>query len=375
MSKKVLFFVDRLKVGGIQVFLKNVFENIDFNKVSPELLVLDDGKIYDYEEKFRNLGVKVYKLDGVWIDSLLDYKAYNEKMKNFFKENHDYIAVHMNASSKNFLFLYYAKKYGINKRIVHSHNTDFVSKNVLKKSIGNILKFPTKKLATDYFACSEIAGEWLFGKEEVKKGNVVLIKNALNLKKYGFSELVRNKVRNELMVPEDALVIGHVGRFTTQKNHKFLLKVYNEIYKLKPDSLLCLAGIGELYEESVNLANSMECKESVRFLGFRNDVNELLQAYDIFLMPSLYEGFPVSGIEAQATGCSCVFSDTITKEAKILDETIYISLDCSPEEWAKKIVETFDRKTNRLGTNHLLKEKGFDIKDVTKFLENYYLRK
>lgn len=373
MRYKVLFFVDRMRVGGIQILLLNMQKYFDSSVIQCDYLVLDDGETYEFEEKFKKLGANVYKLKGVWVDGIKSYPGYCKAMDAFFKEHHDYTVVHMHASSKNFMLLYYAKKYGIRKRIVHSHNTGFQTHSLMKIMAGNCLKIPMKKLATDYFACSELAGRWLFGNKAVAKGKVCIIPNGIELDKFEFNPEIRKSLRKELGISCNQIVVGNVGRFSVQKNHKFLLKIFASIHKIEPSAVLLLAGIGELMDESKKQAEDLGISQNVRFLGFRSDVMALTQAMDVFLMPSLYEGFPVTGVEAQASGCPCVFSDTITKEVALLDETIYISLDEPENIWAEKTLSTAKSSVERMKSKEKLKSYGFDIKDTVKHLEKFYI--
>lgn len=373
MACKVLFFVDRMRVGGIQIFLMNLQKHFDAQKIQCEYLVLDDGNEYEYEGKFEELGAKVHKLDGVWFNHPLDIVKYCRAMDEFFKNHHDYVAVHMNGSSKNFMLLYYAKKYGIKRRIVHSHSSGFTTKSKIKIMLGNILKSPLIHLTTDFFACSTVAAEWLFGKKISDSGKVKIIPNAVDLDQYEFDADRRIKIRKELNISDDTILIGHVGRFTKVKNHKFLLEVFKQIHEANPKTFLIMAGIGELLEEMKDYAKQLQIDSYVNFLGFREDVMDLTQAMDVFLMPSLYEGFPVTGIESQASGCPCVFSDSITREAALLDATKYISLQVPVKKWAQEtlsIVGTVDR----IKSKEILKKKGFDINDVCRYLEDFYLQ-
>ncbi|MFI3326552.1 MAG: glycosyltransferase family 1 protein [Clostridia bacterium] len=366
MSKpKVLIFVDRMRVGGIQTLLYNQYPY--FDKVDVEFLVLDDGEHYDLEDDFIKTGAKVHKLD-MWLRSPFDFIKYAKKMKEFFKDNHDYIAVHMNSGSKNYMFLQYAKKYGIPVRISHSHNTNFQSTSKAQILLGNMMKVPMKKYSTHLFACSDLAGQWLFGENE----KVIVIPNGVNLDKYGFNKAVRERLRKELNVEEN-IVIGNVGRFVNQKNHIKLIKIFNEIQKKEPNAVLILAGTGELMEQTQKQVNDLKISDKVKFLGFRNDVNDLIQAIDVFLMPSFFEGFPVTGVEAQASGLPCVFADTITKQAAILEETEYAPLNESDEIWAEKTLNLIG-KVSRENSKEQLKNKGFDLIDMVRNIESYYLQ-
>ena len=373
MAYKVLFFVDRMRVGGIQMLLLNLQTHFDPSVIQCEYLVLDDGETYEYEERFKSAGAKLYKLKDVWLDSPYDYIKYCRAMDNFFKEHHDYAAVHMNASSKNFMLLYYARKYGIKKRIVHSHNTGFQTNNPAKKMIGDVFKKPMMQFATDYFACSAIAGEWLFGKKIVDSGKVYVMPNAIDLEKFEFNNDTRMRIRKELGISDDKILIGHVGRFTLQKNHKFLIDIFKKIHEKNDKTMLIMAGIGELMEDTKHQAEELGLSSCVQFLGFRNDVNDLNQAMDVFLMPSFYEGFPVTGIEAQASGCPCVFSNTITKEAALLDTTVYLSLESPADLWADTVLEIAKTSHNRNDSKALLKAKGFDINEMSRKLEKIYI--
>lgn len=371
-KKKVLLFVDRMRVGGIQILLYDIYKHMDQSDLTLEFLVLDDGEKYPLEEKIKALGATVHKLKGVWIRSFTGFKTYRKAMDAFFKEHHDYCAVHMHSSSKNFYLLYYAKKYNIPIRIAHSHNTNFQSKSKAQIMLGNLLKIPMKRYATHYFACSAYAGEWLFGKKNVKQGKVTILKNAVDLDAFEYRQQVRNTIRKELGIGEDTIVIGHVGRFTQQKNHKLLIDIFQEIYQQNSNCILVLAGIGELMEECKDKVKRLGLQNKVKFLGFRSDVNDLLQAMDVFLMPSLYEGFPVTGIEAQASGLPCVFSDTITKEANILEEVRYVSLDADVKTWATETLSLV-QSTNRNTCKSKLQQQGFDIKDYVSTLKKFYL--
>lgn len=372
MSGKVLFFVDTMEGGGIQILLMNLQKNFDAAKIKCDYLVLDDGNTYEYEEKFRELGANVYKLKGVWLNYPTDMIKYCKKVDEFFKEHHDYTAVHMHTSSKNFMILYYARKYGIKKRIIHSHSSGFQTKSKAKIMAGNILKKPLLNVATDYFACSKNAAEWLYGSKIVNKNKAVIMPNAINLDMYEFDEKRRSKVRKEIGISEDTILIGHIGRFIKLKNHSFMLEVFKKIHELNPNTMLIFAGIGECLQQTKDYAKELQIDPYVRFLGFRNDVNDLTQAMDVFFMPSLYEGFPVTAIEAQASGCPCVLSDTITREAALLDETKFISLNDPAEKWADEILSLVG-KVDRSKSKEILKEKGFDISDVCRRLENYYV--
>ena len=374
MQKKVrvLLFVDRMRHGGIQQFIVENIKHMDKTNLIVDVLTLDDGQTYPLEKAVEAAGANFYKLKGIWINKPSDYLKYGKALDEFFKKHNDYKVVHMNASSKNFLLLKYAKKYNIPVRIAHSHNIDFQTKNPVKKIIGNILKIPMKKYATDYFACSYLAGEWLFGKKNIKNGKVKVIHNAVDYDKFKYNENIRKEIRNEFRIKDNELLFGNVGRFTNQKNHTFLIDIFNEIHKHNKDTKLIMVGIGEKEEEIKEKVKSLGLDKVVIFAGFRKDVNKIMQAMDVFLLPSLYEGLPVVGVEAQAAGLpSFTSKDVVTSEVKITNAIEFISLDKSAGEWATEIL---NGDLTRRDTKKELKKAGYFIEDSAKDLVDFYLK-
>lgn len=369
---KILYFVDRLLLGGIQKLIVEWALKIDKSKFQVDFLLLDDGQEYDLEKRLKEEGFHVYKLEGIWIKSLLDYIDYAKALDLFFSNHRDYKVVHMHSSSKNFLVLKYAKKYQVPIRIAHSHNIDFQTKNKLKKCFGDVLKISLRKYATDYFACSTIAGEWLFGKQIVKGPSFKVIHNAIDYGKFKFDPKMREKMRAEFKISGDVLLIGNVGRFMNQKNHTFLIDIFYELTKLNPNVMLILIGIGEKEEEIKNKVAKLHLKDRVIFAGFRENVNELMQAMDVFLLPSLHEGLPVVGIEAQASGLPVFTSkDVVTKELKITNQVHFISLEKNASEWANDILKS---DLSRGNTRKYFEKEGFLIEDIVKELSDFYMK-
>ena len=368
---KVLYFVDRMLRGGIQSLVIDWVSRFDKSKIHVDFLLLDDGKEYELEQTLKELGCTVYKLKGIWVRTPIDFIKYKYAVKSFFKEHHDYKVVHMHSSSKNYMILKYAKKYGVPIRIAHSHNIDFQTKNPLKKLIGNLFKKPLINCATDYFACSKIAGEWLFGEDIVESDKFRVIHNAVDYDKFKFNENIRKNMRKEFGFKENDIVIGNVGRFAQQKNHDFLIDIFNECYKINSNYRLLLVGIGELEQEIKNKVSILGLEKEVVFAGFRKDVNCCMQAMDLFLMPSLHEGLPVVGVEAQASGLTCYMSkDVITPEVKIADNVYFISLNKSSKDCAEKIITSNNDRANNFNK---LNNDGYIIDSVIKTLEKYYL--
>lgn len=364
---KVLYFVDRMRHGGIQQLAVEIAKHMS-KDIQMDFLVLNDGQTYPLEDTIKELGYNLYKVNA-WIYKPTDYMNYYREIDKFFKSHHDYKVVHINTSSKNFLILKIAKKYKIPVRIAHSHNIGFQSKSKAQILMGNMFKPLLKKYATDYFACSKLAGEWLFGKKNVENGKVKIIHNAVDYQKFKLNKEVRKNIRKDLNI-DDKIVIGHVGRFTNQKNHTFLIDVFNEIHKKNKNTVLMLIGIGEKEEEIKEKVKSLNIEQNVLFLGFKDNVNELMWAMDVFLMPSLYEGLPVVGVEAQATGMPCIMSkDVVTDEVKITSGVKFISLNEPAEKWAEEILNSDLKRKN---TEEELKNAGYFIDDMAKELADFY---
>lgn len=367
---KVLYFVDRLLGGGIQQFCLENIKNMDRSKVQIDFLLLDDGETYPLEDEMRKLGCNIKKIDA-WIWKPTDYIKHKRNIEKFFKENHDYKVVHFHGSSKNYMILKYAKKYGIPVRIAHAHSVTFQTKNKLYKIAGNLLKGKILKYATVYFACADTAGEWLYGKKNVENGKVKIIHNAIEYSRFKPNRKIREKFRKDLNYSNKDLVFGHVGRFDKVKNHTFLIDIFNEIQKQNKNSKLLLIGAGPLEEEIRNKIKKLKIEEKVTFTGFKMNVNEYMQAMDAYIMPSLYEGLPITGVEAQAAGLPCFMSkDVITKEVKISDGLKFISLDASAKEWADEILSS---NLSRRNNEQALKEAKYFIEDTAEELKNYYL--
>lgn len=361
---RVASVIGRFVGGGVEAVTINYYRNIDKNKVQLDFICDEDSTNIPYEE-IERMGGKV-----IIIPSYSKPFKYHKALKRVLKEG-NYKIIHSNINTLSVFSLFAAKCAGVPVRIAHSHST--TNKKEKKKNLmKQVLRPFSKFFATNYMCCSELAGRWLFGDKEYDKGNVYLLNNAIDLDKFKYDEKLRKKKRKELGIKDDTLVIGHIGRFVAQKNHTFLIDIFNEIYKKNNNSILLLAGQGPLMEDIKNKVKDLNLDDSVKFLGQRNDANELYQAFDVFLLPSLYEGLPVVGVEAQAAGLLCYLSDDMTKETKVLDITKFMSLNNTPEEWADNILDDV-KKYKRIDTSKEMTAKNFNIKEEAKKLEEYYL--
>lgn len=361
---KIFQLVGSYKGGGVEAVVMNFYRNIDRNKIQFTFVCDEDSTDIPYEE-IEKLGGKI-----IIVPPYSKPFKYHSALKKALKED-DYKIIHSHISTMSVFSLFAAKCAGVPVRIAHSHST--TNKKEKKKNLmKQILRPFSKVFATDYMCCSELAGRWLFGNKEYDKGNVYLLNNAIDLDKFKYNESLRKKKRKELSIKDNTLVIGHIGRFVAQKNHDFLIDIFNEIHKKNNNSILLLAGQGPLMEDIKNKVKELNLEDSVKFLGQRNDANELYQAFDVFLLPSLYEGLPVVGVEAQAAGLLCYLSDDMTKETKVLDITKFMSLNNMPKEWADNILDDV-KKYKRIDTSKEMTAKNFNIKEEAKKLEEYYL--
>ena len=286
----------------------------------------------------------------------------------------NYEIIHINSDSAYVAaaYIYAAKRGGIKKIYVHSHCTKIDDSNVLRRTFKTIAhKICVQYVCHNtnrYLACSKLAGTWMFGKKNVSTHKYCTIYNGVEVQKYIFDETVRKIYRKELGI-ENHLVIGNIGRLSYQKNQSFLLDIFKEYYKRNPKSVMVLVGDGDQRKNLEQKAVLLGLQEAVKFLGLRGDVPQLLWAFDVMVMPSKFEGLPVTLIEAQANGLKILASDKITEEVKLTENLKFISLKASPKKWAEKILlQDYNRNIN------LEKLKTYNIKEQAKVLEERYLK-
>lgn len=347
--------------GGVEAVVMNYYRNIDRSKIQFDFICDDDSTNIPYEE-IESLGGRV-----ILIPPYQNLISYQKNLRKILKEN-NYKIVHSHINTLSVFPLYAAKKVGIPIRIAHSHST--TNKREWKKNLLKQLLRPfSKKYATHYFCCSELAGRWLFGNKEYDKGNVYLLNNAIDIDKFKYNEKIRKEVRDELGIKDDTLVIGHIGRFVEQKNHSFLIDIFKEVHDKNKNSILILVGQGPLMNDIKEKVRKLNIEDSVIFLGQRSDANRLYQAFDIFLLPSLYEGLGMVLIEAQVSGLPCIASTEVPIVAKITNNLDFIDIN-KIDEWVDKII--FVSIKNRKDYIKKISYGGYDIKLESKKLENEY---
>lgn len=359
---RILQSVNIMDRAGLETMLMNYYRNIDRTKIQFDFLThrTETGA---YDEEIRELGGKIYHAPRLYPQNYIQYFNF---MNRFFEEHSEYLIIHSHIDSMSYFPLWVAKKKGVPVRIGHSHSSKLDKDFKYPIKFFALKKMPT--VANEYFACSKMAGEFMWPNQ---KFNVV--HNAIELNKFAYDEETRRAVRNKLKISNSSFVIGHVGRFYYVKNQFFLIDVFYEIVKEKPDSFLILVGKGEDEAKIRCKISDAGLEEKVLILIDRLDVNELYQAFDIFVMPSLFEGLPVVGVEAQANGLPCVFSQNVSEEVILTHSAERFSLNNNAKEWADLILKkNIERNENAVFE---LSNSGYDIKKEAKKLENWYLKK
>ncbi|MBD3107614.1 glycosyltransferase [Bacillus sp. AGMB 02131] len=367
--KRVLVVGGMARGGGISKFLMTTYSNIQDKELRFDF-VSEFGK-NDYKEEMDKKGwgqVSITPIKENVCKHLIEWYLF---LKHHAKE---YEAIHFHYDSLHkFMPFYWAKKFKIPKIIVHSHNSYNDKNNIIKMKLHNIGRGIVAKNATHFFACSSKAAKWFYEQEILSENKIQIIKNGIDLDSFKYSPVVRGDIREELNINEK-FVIGHVGRFETQKNHKFLIQVFHQIYMKNKNAVLLLIGDGNTKKEIIEMVNSLNLKDSVKILGLRNDVSKLIQGMDVLLFPSLYEGLPLTLIEAQTAGLPCFISDSIASETKCSEFVSFLSLEDKPEKWADAILkEEHNHSRNRCNGYFQVKESGYDIKDVADDLAEFYL--
>ena len=347
------------KIGGVETFLMNYYRNIDRNKIQFDFVNMYNAMCF--EDEIKQMGGNVYKVTNVKKNPIKYYK----QLKRVIME-HKYSTIHINMlSMANVIPIIVAKKLKEENIIVHSHNSA-TPPGILRKVMNKINKKIVIDNATKLFACSRKAGEWMFGKNK----NFEVINNAIDIEKYKYNSQMREKIRENLEI-KDKFVIGNISRFSEQKNHDYLIDVFKDVTKIYSSAVLMLIGEGELKKQIREKVEKQNLLDKVLFLDTVKNANDYYQAMDVFVLTSLFEGLPVVGIEAQASGTSCVFSNTITKELELTKFTQFIGLDKPANQWAKEIVDLKNKGKNSINDTELIKK--YDIvNEAQKLLDMYY---
>ena len=366
MSKpiRILHVIGKMDRAGAETLLMSIYRNIDRSKVQFDFIVHGNDK-GDYDDEIKSLGGRIYHAPKYKIYNFLEYSAF---FKKFFENNKEYSIIHGHMRSSASIYLRIAKRFGL-YTICHSHNTR--SKGIRSK-LYTILTRNIPKYTDYFFGCSKQAIIDGFGEKICADSNISsVIYNGIELDKYIYNKDISDKYKKEFNL-ENSFVVGHIGRFSLQKNHKFLIDVFEQIKNKKDNAKLVLVGRGELEEEIKRYVDDKNLSDDVLFLGVRDDVGNLLMMFDCFIFPSVFEGLGIALIEAQATGLRCFVSEAIQKEAILSSDVYKLDLNQDPKEWADCILKNAI-KYKRTNNSKLIKDNKYDIMETTKYLQKFYL--
>lgn len=358
---RVLHILQRMEAGGTQALLMNIYRKIDRTKVQFDFLVVYKEKQF-YDDEIEKMGGHVYKLS---FREDLNLPKFQKDLAVFFAHHHEYKIVHCHAYTIGYFCLKAAKKAGIPVRIAHSHSNAAV--HDVKLPLKLIMQKLFTRYSTDLFACSEEAGKFAF-----KGKKFGIVQNAIDSQKFIADANIREEIRKALRV-ENKFVVGHVGRMQPEKNHDFLIDVFAELKKSKPDAELILVGTGPLEDKVKSKVAEKGLSGCVHFLGNRKDMNRIYQAMDVFVFPSLFEGLGIVAIEAQAAGVPIVCSEGLPPETDITPIYRKLLLSDGEEKWANAALEMAQNPSAHTNTQKYVIDAGFDMDATAKYMENYYL--
>lgn len=356
---RVLQVVTHMERGGLESMIMNYYRYIDREKVQFDFLVHRQERAA-FDDEIESLGGIIYRLPRLVPWS----KSYLSALNRFFDEHPEYKVVHVHQDCLSSVILKVAAQHNVPVRVAHSHSAN-QDKN-LKYPIKLWYKRFIPQYATNLFACGKDSGDWMFGGAPFQ-----IINNAIDVEAYAYNPTKRQEMRRQLGL-ENELTIGHVGRFNQPKNHPFLLDIFAVLLKKVPDAILLLVGGGENMPKIQAKAHALGIAEHVRFLGVRSDVADLMQAMDVFVFPSLYEGLPVTMVEAQAAGLPCLISDKIPPECILTNGLVdVLPLSAELETWAARILEK--KNLPRIDRRSEIAAHGFDITTEAVKLQKFYL--
>lgn len=357
---KILFVNFTMNIGGIETFLMNIVRNIDLKSNNVSFLCYSHQK-FDYEDQINDLGLNIIKIDNP--SSELMFFKYISQLKKVIKDG-NYDVIHCNTYFDSAYVMYAAYKCNVKVRITHSHTSQgLIPKNIIQNFKWKIARYMLNKYSTKRIACSNEAGIALFNKYDFE-----ILENGVDIDKFLFNSDKRDQLRKIYNLPFDAIVIGHVGRFAKVKNHKFIINIFEKLLRLDNNYYLILIGDGPEFSSIQDLINDKQLKNHVILTGNVNDVNNFYNMMDLMIFPSLYEGLPVSLIEAQINGLKIIASDHVSKEIDVTKNINFIPLDNSDELWINSIKNVNGRNIN----NDYFINSKYNIKNIINKLFNIY---
>lgn len=345
-------------LGGIETFIINMYRFIDKKQVQFDFIDFTENGIC-FEEEILSLGGKIYKVPSRKKNIIQNKKQLEKIMKQ-------YKIIHYHANTLSYFTPIAIAKKNHLQIILHSHN-QWKGKKLKTLILHKMNQLRLPKTNITRYACSDVAAEWLFLKKNLKL--TTIIKNAVDCEKFRFNKEKRNQLREELGVQEK-FVIGHIGRFSYQKNHDFLIKIFQKYYEKNKNSCLFLFGIGELEEQIKQQVKNLGLEKNVFFFGIKSNTYDYLQAIDLILFPSFFEGFPIVLIEAQAAGVPCLISDTITKQVQLFNFVKPYSLEKKEENWANELSKF--EQSNHIDTYANMCQFGYHLTQQSEFMLQQY---
>lgn len=367
---KLLFYTELWANAGIESVIMSLFRNFDLSKISVDIMASQNLSDF-YDREIQQLGGrKLITLREKYGSPAKRMLANQNVFAEAIQENkYDVVHLHM-CNAASMIYGKIAKENGAKVVVYHSHNTNLSTNHrMIKTAVHEFCKWKYEKYADLLFSCSDLATKWMFTNKSIAQNKVILIKNAIDLDKFAYNEIIREEYRKKLSI-EEKLVVGHIGRFAVAKNHSFIIDIFAALHNKYTNSTLLLIGEGEDEFKIKEKVAQMGLGDSVIFYGTTKEIPQMLWSMDVFLLPSLFEGNPVVGIEAQAASTPCVFADTITKMCKLTDIVTYLSLDDTPAKWAETIIKV--GRENRVNTTEKMKKEGYDIHSVAAKVQESY---
>ncbi len=360
MAERILCILGKMNSGGVESIMLSYYRGLDKTKYQYDF-IYEEGSACEFPKDILDMGARAFK-----VPSVSSPLAYFSSVRKIIKRE-GYKIVHSNLNTLSVFSLFAALCCGTKYRILHNHTT---SSPVEKKRdlFKKILRPFNVMLTNRPCACSELAARWMYGDKAVDSGNVKIFNNGVEIDKYKFSSEYRNEIRKEFKI-ENKKVIGHVGRFVTTKNHLFIIDLFERYCSICDDAILLLVGNGELFEKVKACVDEKGLSDKVIFAGIRNDVFKFYSAFDVFILPSLYEGLPVVGMEACASGVPVLLSDEITRECAVTDIVSFLPIT-DAKVWADAILNI--EESNREAASKQMENGPYNIHNCVKVLEDYY---
>ena len=368
---KVLHFVSKMDRAGQETFIMNVYRNINKKKFQFVFLCTDHAK-GDFDDEIKGLGGSLFYLPiNPNTSGVKRYIQDYSNLVDWLEKNrceYDIVHLHTYHALDVFVHLMACRRVKCNRLVVHSHNTFGAHQR-----LHNVFRFINNLYPFKRFACAYDAGVWLYGNRRMKKDDVQIVYNGINLEDYRYSENERIKCRRELEI-EESIVIGHIGRFSESKNHTQMIEIFQSFHERIPDTILLLIGKGELQNDIKRKVDMLGLSSSVKFLGTRDDIPRLLAAMDILLFPSLHEGLSVVLVEAQASGLKCVVSDNILPQEENIIPELFTKVSISEPYniWADSLKRTVEQNIDRNECCNVMLKSNFNITYTVKQMEVEY---